>query len=281
MKSTNMNFADYQKGPAELPFLEEVSSEYLVKPNGQPTLLTYLLKDLGCTIHPQSETHGLTPVGHDEKILSPTIHAVIADYMRYHDHHPETHDETAIGDAMRDHTSVFLDPTDFVPGTVHLKSISIDDIRKFMMDTILMRVGKKDHFKHNPQIQKLQQRISEISKMLAIEISHIEISRISKRQTDIMQKVQREVGEKIGFRRFTDQISALESTMRKDELKKINTSNPIENENVLTLFTTLRALVSNCNREMEKKKKNEQKRLDENRESAGTKKSQPKWGEAA
>lgn len=274
-----MNFNDYQKGPTEYPFLEEVASEYLVRPNGKPTLLTYLLKDLGCTIHPSSEAHGLTPVAHDEKILSTIIDKVIEDYIRYHNHHPETHDETTIGDAMRDHTSSFLDPNDFIPGTADLKPISIDDIRRFMHDTILMRVGKSSHFKHNPHIQKLQHRISEISKALAIEVSHNEISRIAKGKDDIMHKIHREVGEKAGFERFTDQMDALRKTVNKNEIKKVDTASPIKDTNVLAQFTTLRALVRTCNREMGIDTQNEQKRLDEARAEDGKK--QPKWQAAA
>lgn len=276
-----MNFNDYQKGPTEYPFLEEVASEYLVKPNGKPTLLAYILKDLGCTIHPSSEAHGLTPVAHDEKILSPIIDKVIEDYIRYHNHHPETHDETAIGDAMRDHTSSFLDPHDFTPGTADLKPISIDDIHRFMHDTTLMRVGKSSHFKHNPYVQKLQHRISEISKALAMEVSHSEISRIAKGRSDIVHKIHQEVGEKVGFERFTDQMYALRKTMNRGEAKKVDTASPIEDTNILMLFTTLRALVRTCNREMGIDTENEQKRLHEERVSAEIKKTQPRWRWAA
>lgn len=276
-----MNFSDYQKGPVELPFLEEVSSEYLVKPDGQPTLLTYLLKDLGCTIHPESEAHGLTPVAHDEKMLSPTIQKVIADYMRYHDHHPETYDETAIGDAMRDHTSSLMDPYDFVPGTTDLQPISINGIRRFMLDTALMRVGKSDHFKSNPTIQKLQHRISEVSKALATEITRTEVSKVARGRMDIMEKIQRQVGEKVGFERFSDEMDALRKAIDKSEAKKIDADTPIDHPDVLEHFATLRALVRVCNREMGIDTEKEQKRLREERASAETKKNQPRWRWAA
>lgn len=276
-----MNFNDYKKGPAELPFLEEVASEYLIKPDGKPTLLTYLLKNLGCTIHPQSDAHGLTPVGHDERILSPTIHRVIADYTRYHDHHHETYDETIIGDAMRDHTSSLLDPYDFVPGTTDLQPISINGIQRFMLDTSLMRVGKSDHFKRNSTIQKLQYRISEVSKTLAIEITQTEVSKIARRRLDIMQKINEQVGEKAGFERFSDQMDALRSAISKSEMRKIDADTPIDNPNVLERFATLRALVRVCNREMGIDTENEQKRLREERASAEIKNNQPRWRWAA
>lgn len=249
--SQSMDFNHYKQTPTEYPTLKEVATEYLVKPNGKPTLLTYLLKDLGCTIHKDASARGFTPVVNTETMLDPVIKAAIDDYMRYHDNHPDQYDESAIGDAMREQVSRYLDPSDFIPESLELKPISINDIEKFMADISMMRVGKSENFKNNgnPNIQKLQKRINQTCEKLADAISEYELRKVSKNCDDISNIIRQEIGKTTGFNRFVRQIGLLKSGMYQKNWIKINTQEAIKDEHIIQLFTILRALTRACNDE--------------------------------
>lgn len=242
-----MDFNSYKQGPPKYPLLAEVTTEYLVRPNGKPTLLAYLLKDLGCTIHAASLEHGTTPVVHDEATLVPVVERIIKDYIQYHNHHVKGHDDSPISMAMRDDVSHFMDPSDFVPGTLSLKPISIDDIERFMTDIVRIRTDKGEKLKNgNPE---LQARINALCTKLADMITEIQLAASSEKCKNIADAIREEVHDVTGFAKFSKQMILLKQGVYKKSWSKIDTKKPIQDEKVLHAFTTLRALTRLKNHE--------------------------------
>lgn len=258
-----MDFKNYRQGPPEYPFLTEVATEYLVKPNGKPTILTYLLKDLGCTVHAGSKEHGTTPVTLDEATLAPVVKRIIEDYIQYHNHHTGGYDESSIGTAMRDDVSHFMDPSDFVPESGELKPVSINDIERFMIDVLTIRIEKGERLKNgNP---KLQARINALWTELADMITAINLATAGKNCNNIADSIRQQVHDVSGFTRLSTQMSLLKREVYKKSWLKIDTKKPIQDKKILHLFTTLRALTRLRNQEAGINTGKEMKKLAEKR----------------